>query len=269
MRFEFNESATKENPVTRLICTLCSIALLGIAGCKDKPSTAPATVPAMGHDDHAGHDLEKAPAGKLLSGTVLQKLEAGRYTYIELDIGTEKIWAAAPQVTAKVGDKASVYTDMPMPNFKSEKLDRTFEMLYFAAQIGTPASQATAGMPAGHPSIANNDKAVPQDFSGITKPKGGKTVAEIMKDIKALNGKKVTLRGKVVKVSTGIMNRNWVHIKDGTGEKGSDDLTVTTLDSVSVGDTVLVKGLVSADKDFGYGYRYAVIIESASVAAEK
>ena len=64
------------------------------------------------------------------------------------------------------------------------------------------------------------------------------------------------------------MNRNWVHIQDGTGE-GTNDLTVTTQDVVNTGDTVLVKGVLAKDKDFTMGYQYAVIVEEASVKVEK
>ena len=40
-----------------------------------------------------------------------------------------------------------------------------------------------------------------------------------------------------------------------------------TTDAVAaVGDVVIVKGKVSVDKDFGAGYRYAVIIENAQVS---
>jgi hypothetical protein len=35
-----------------------------------------------------------------------------------------------------------------------------------------------------------------------------------------------------------------------------------------VGDTVLVRGTVVLDKDFGYGYRYDLLIEDATVTIE-
>ena len=83
-----------------------------------------------------------------------------------------------------------------------------------------------------------------------------------------LSGKTVSVRGKVVKFSPKIMGKNWVHLKDGTGESGSDDLTITTAASVKVGDTVLVRGVVATDKDFGFGYRYELLVEDASITVE-
>jgi len=35
-----------------------------------------------------------------------------------------------------------------------------------------------------------------------------------------------------------------------------------------VGDTVLVKGKVLLDQDFGYGYKYDVLVENAEVTVE-
>ena len=98
--------------------------------------------------------------------------------------------------------------------------------------------------------------------------KAGKTVAEIFAEKAALSGKAVEVRGKVVKYSPEIMGKIWLHIQDGTGEAGSNDLTVTTMTPVKMGDTVVVKGLLAVDKDFGYGYQYALIVEDAEVTVE-
>src|SRR6185295_12810347 len=106
------------------------------------------------------------------------------------------------------------------------------------------------------------------DFSKIVKPKGGKTVQEVYQEKEKLNGKPVTLRAKVVKYNEAIMGRNWLHLRDGTGKEPANDLTVTTRTQAKVGDTVLVEGLLAADKDLGAGYRYDVIIEDAKVKIE-
>jgi DNA/RNA endonuclease YhcR with UshA esterase domain len=84
---------------------------------------------------------------------------------------------------------------------------------------------------------------------------------------KALSGKTVTVRGKVVKVNPQIMGRNWLHIQDGTGKAdgGTNDLTVTTDAMVKKGDIVTITGTVGVDKDFTAGYQYAVIVEDAKI----
>lgn len=106
------------------------------------------------------------------------------------------------------------------------------------------------------------------DFSGIVKAKGGKTVAEIYDEKANLSGKEIVIQGKVVKFSSGIMGKNWIHLKDGTDTEGVKDLTITTNAKVQVGDTILARGIVVTNKDYGYGYKYDVIIEEAKITVE-
>jgi hypothetical protein len=68
-----------------------------------------------------------------------------------------------------------------------------------------------------------------------------------------------------VKFSGGIMNRNWVHIQDGTKDNGKFDLTVTTQDSVKVGDVVIFEGKIALNKDIGAGYFYEILMEDAKM----
>ncbi len=107
------------------------------------------------------------------------------------------------------------------------------------------------------------------DLSDIAKAEGGHTVAEVYASQNDLEGESVLIRGKVVKVNAGIMGKNWLHVRDGSGEEGTNDLTVTTVDIVpAVGDTVLVSGAVGLNREFGMGYTYPVIIEDAEVTVE-
>jgi hypothetical protein len=134
------------------------------------------------------------------------------------------------------------------------------------------AQAASAPLPEGHPTIDTHGSAAPAapkfDFSKIVKPRGGQTVQEVYQEKDKLNGKRVTLRGKVVKYNEAIMGKNWLHLRDGTGKDPTDDLTVTTQAKAKVGDTVLVEGTVTLDKDLGAGYKYDVIIEDAKVKIE-
>lgn len=139
--------------------------------------------------------------------------------------------------------------------------------------IDTASDQRSAGgtmqLPEGHPpltsSAADGDK---MDFSGIEVPDGGTSIASLYADKTDFSGKEILVRGKVVKFNPGVMGKNWIHLRDGTGVEGTNDLTVTTNSVVDVGDVVLVKGALSVDKDFGFGYEYAVILEDADVTVE-
>jgi len=102
----------------------------------------------------------------------------------------------------------------------------------------------------------------------VEKAKGGKTVSEIITDRKNLAGREVWVRAKVVKFTPDIMEKNWLHVRDGSGGENTNDLIVSTSTVVTVGDVVLVRGIVSVDRDLGFGINYSVIIEDAEVKAE-
>jgi hypothetical protein len=139
-----------------------------------------------------------------------------------------------------------------------------------AAPAAAPAEQQ-AGMPAGQPHPMPAAPAADVDLTGIAKAEGGKTVAEVYGEKAALAGQPVTVRGKVVKTNAAIMGKNWVHVRDGSGAEGTNDLTVTTATGAAlpnVGDVVVVVGTIAVDKDFGMGYQYPVLVEEATITVE-
>jgi hypothetical protein len=97
----------------------------------------------------------------------------------------------------------------------------------------------------------------------------GMTVEDVNKQMKQLEGKQVTVTGKVVKVNNGIMKRNFLHIQDGTGGKGTNDLTVTSKQTARVGNNVTITGTVVLGTDFGMGYSYPLLIEKSSIKINK
>jgi hypothetical protein len=237
----------------------------------------PAGEDASGRETAAAATSEAADA--IVSGEVIETMNTGGYTYVQVDTGSEKIWAAAPECVVKVGDQVVIPQGIAMQDYHSKTLDREFELVYFVGSIqsdsGEPLTPAK-GMPSGHPPMAGHGatphKTAPAeiDVSGVKKAEGGRTVADIYANKTELSDKEVILRGKVVKYNHQIMGKNWLHVRDGSGDAdaGTNDLTVTTDVAVHVGDTVLVTGQVHLDKDFGYGYQYDVIIEDAQVVVE-
>lgn len=93
------------------------------------------------------------------------------------------------------------------------------------------------------------------------------TVAEVIDQSKSLKDKQVLIRAKVVKISPDIMKKNWLHLRDGSGSivAKNNDLVVTTKEQAAVGSVITIKGVLRTDKDFGYGYRYEVLVEDASI----
>jgi len=136
---------------------------------------------------------------------------------------------------------------------------------------GHPPTNGTPGGMPGMPAATGTPKVTAPadiDLKGIKK--ADQTVADIFAQKTALSGKAVVVRGKVVKFSPEIMGRNWLHIQDGSGQAGANDLTVNTdpKTMAKVGDTVVVSGKLTVAKDYGYGYKYDVIIEDAKITKE-
>lgn len=94
-----------------------------------------------------------------------------------------------------------------------------------------------------------------------------KSIADIYQEKAELAGKPVKIQGKVVKVNNNIMNRNFLHLRDGSGDPaaGNNDLTITSDGTAAMGDTVTVTGTLAVDLDFGSGYKYPLLLEKATI----
>ncbi len=247
-----------------------SLAVFGCGGGGDEHAEHASTDDHAGHShgddaDH-GHDHPAPASDASKTGTVIETMDAGGYTYVNVDCGDEKIWAAAPKCAVEVGSEVTIDTRMPMSDFHSETLDRTFAVVYFTGGFGgaEPAGHggAMGGAANEHPTA---EPAGDAEVSGIDRAPDGLTVAEVWADRDALAGRAVTVRGKVVKYNSGILGKNWIHVRDGSGSAGTNDLTITTDGFAQVGDVVTVTGKVAVNKDFGAGYKYDVIVEDAKV----
>jgi len=197
--------------------------------------------------------------GTALRGEVLEVLSVPTYTYLRLKTKEGETWAAVQKAAVKKGDQVTLVNPQPMERFESKTLNRKFDRIVFA-------SLAPDGkLPAGHGAAP----AVAKPVGKIERARGAdaKTVAEVMAGPKALDGKTVTIRAQVVKVSSGIMGKNWLHLQDGSGSsaKGTHDVVVTTKDTVAVGDVVSASGTVRTDVNLGSGYVYAVLVEDAKI----
>jgi hypothetical protein len=195
-----------------------------------------------------------------LSGTVAETMDAGGYTYIGLENKGTRSWLAVPRMEVAVGKRMTFRPGTEMVNFTSKTLNRTFARIVFSegpVEQRAP-KESPVKAPAGGTGSARVEKA--------TGP-NAHTVAELYKNKNALNRHQVAVRGRVVKVAVGIMGKNWVHLRDGSGtaKKKTNDLTVTTGVLPNEGDVVTAVGVLRKDRDFGAGYKYELIIEDASL----
>ncbi|WP_446012119.1 DNA-binding protein [Candidatus Electrothrix sp.] len=233
-------------------------------------------------------EAAKAIAANPIKGKVLEVQSAGGYTYVLLNNEQGEIWVALPENKIEAGQEVVLSPGMMMKAFESKALKKTFDIIIFSsgridethvaaanphAPHGTEeAEEATKKVSDAELAKLSGGSAratVPANEIKVEKAEGSnaQTVEDCFTKAEELNNKKVQVRGKVVKFSSMIMGKNWVHLQDGTGdsEKKTHDLVVTTSDETKKGAVITVEGTLHKDKDFGAGYRYDAIIEEAKI----
>ena len=253
-------------------------AMAGLAltmSCDSKPdAVATTSLPANVH--------------KVVTAEVLQ---ASAYTYLRVKENDKEEWLAVPSMVAKPGETYYYSGGLEMTNFNSKDLNRTFASVLFLQKVSTDPNSTAAddkqstttsgdnGMPnaMGNNTIdTSNPAQTGENYKRSVAPpekqtvkvepvKGGVTIKELFEKKKSYEGKTVKVRGKVTKYTPAVMNKNWIHIQDGTDAGGKFDLAITSNDEVAVGDNIVVEGKISLDKDLGYGYFFEVIMEDAKV----
>ncbi len=208
----------------------------------------------------AAFSTQALPPAPPLTGEVVESRDVQGYTYLRIKTASGETWAAVPTSVVKVGSQVGIANPVTMQNFESKTLNKRFDKIVFGQivdPLAKPAAPASAA-PASASAITKVTKAVGPD---------AKTVAEVVTGKAGLKDKTVLVHGQVVKASTGILGKNWLHLRDGSGSAaaGTHDVLVTTLDNAVVGDIVNARGKVRTDVDLGSGYAYAVLIEDASL----
>ena len=214
--------------------------------------------------NRSSKDSNLAPnAHKVIAEEVIQ---GANYTYIRVSEDAKDYWMAIEKAEIKEG--GTYYWSMggEMKEFTSKELKRTFRSIFFVQDFTDKPILATPGTKQA-PMTSMAGKQVAPEQPGIAVPRapGGITIAELYAGEKSYNRKSVTVSGKVVRYSAAIMKKNWVHIQDGTKDNGKYDLTVSTQDSVKVGDIVTFQGVAAVNIDVGAGYFYEVLLIDAKL----
>lgn len=218
------------------------------------------------------------------SGTVVSVANGGGYSYVEIKGESGKFWSATRPIEVKKGDKAQLVNPMKMEKFQVKSLDRTFDVIYFADDVlvngkghmevqskskgiggmtanpdGREAGQAMKNphqMGKGH--MGGNADI---DASGIKSEAGSVAIEDLLKNPENYAGETVKIHGLITKFLPMIMEKNWLHLKDASC--GAAHLVATTDETFKVGDTVMLSGKVEVNKDFGFGYKYNVLLTHA------
>ena len=200
------------------------------------------------------------------SVVVEESTTAGGYAYLKVSEAGESYWIAVLNEEFEVGETLYFNSFMEVRDFNSKELDRTFESILFVDRVSRDPDQVDVVSQSQDKPAAQRKNPMDAliDSIKIDPAPGGLSIAELYGNADKYKDQEVVVRGQVVKINRDIMDKNWVHIMDGTRVDRSD-LTFTTTDDFQLGDTVTIRGTVAVDKDFGAGYVYPLIVEEAEL----
>lgn len=190
---------------------------------------------------------------------VIELIDAVQYTYLKIEEKGNQYWIAVPQIKLPIGAIIYYNDGLEMKNFQSQSLNRTFESILFVDNIQLHEDTPIIENP--HASVQSNKA---KNIS-VEPLKGGMNIEKIYASKNDLNGKVISVRGIVTKFNSGIMDRNWIHIQDGSGNADDFDLLITSDETVNEGDLITVEGKVVLDRDFGSGYFYTLLLEDGKI----
>lgn len=203
------------------------------------------------------------PVADVHKVTVEEVLNAAGYTYLLVSEGRKEQWIAVNEMEANIGTTYYYQGGLKMTNFKSRELDRVFESVIFLDEISLepplPPEEVSLSMA--------HSETIPVEKLNISveTAKDGISIADLVSKKESYEGKTVRIRGQVTKYNAAIMDKNWIHLQDGTEHEGTFDLTITSDSEVETGKTLTFEGRIALDKDFGFGYYYEIIMEDAKI----
>ncbi|MGQ7869506.1 GW dipeptide domain-containing protein [Sunxiuqinia sp. sy24] len=195
---------------------------------------------------------------------VKEVIQTDSYTYLKVSENREEFWIAVSRQEAKVGEKYYYASALEMEDFESKALGRVFDSIFFVQKISKEPIQRANAMAGKQTPQGKAIESFNSDIK-LEPVKGGVTIEKLYASKGEYEGKRVSVKGKVVKVNKNIMSRNWIHIQDGTKHGEDYDLTITSGQLPEVGDVVTIEGVVTLNKDFGAGYFYELIMEEGQL----
>jgi hypothetical protein len=202
---------------------------------------------------------------------VSEVLPTEKYIYLKVQGDGKLFWIATGKQDVKVGETYFYRHPLLKTNFESKEYKRIFDTIYLVRNIvaknhgnNTGNLEADFSEVIEYNTNATEEKVtIPTHTEEIVQHKGSVKIAEIVANPSAYEGKTVQISGKCVKVNPNIMNRNWIHLQDGS--KDDYNLVITSDTFVPEGKIVTMKAQVSLNRDFGAGYSYDLILENGII----
>ena len=259
---------------------LATTLIITAIACNKDPKVIPLTTenesskPSGVFSDETTNDVntnQKAAFSDDLHTVVVNEvLPTSKYTYLNVNEGEKQFWIATRTKDVSVGKTYFYKGGLLKTNFESKEYNRVFETVYLISSlVATNHASTTRDTNTNINSNSEIDQSkvikedIPTHTEKIIEHKGSIKIAELVKDPKKYEGKTVQISGVCTKINPGIMERNWILLKDGS--KDDFDLVVTSDVFVPEGSAITVKAIVTLNKDFGAGYKYDLILENGTL----
>ncbi len=201
---------------------------------------------------------------------VKEILPTDRYVYLKvIEDSNKQFWIASRKQEVAKGDVYFYRNPLLKTNFESKEYNRVFDTIYLVTNLVAEDHSKHVGQLNSATSSPTMEKVrvvkedIPTHTDKKVEFKGAIKISELVKDPKKYEGHSVQISGKCVKVNPNIMQRNWLHIQDGS--KNDFDLVVTSSSFVPEGSDITIKATVSLNRDFGAGYKYDLILENGTL----
>lgn len=178
---------------------------------------------------------------------IIEHIAGKRYSYVKVKSGTSTYWLATMLGDFKEGQNYYYTEGIEKTQYLSTELNRTFDRIVLVTQLFSNSNQQVQTI---------------QNTGPVALKSGSISIKSLIAKSGELNGKRIQLTARIVKVNAAILDRNWYHIQDGT--LNGYDLVFTSTEEFPVGHVVTITGVLSTNKDFGAGYKYEIIVENAT-----
>jgi hypothetical protein len=147
------------------------------------------------------------------------------------------------------------------------------EFLHSAQLVNAPRSPMAALSPA-HPGVASAAPAAPAtraDDVEVPRASGAnaRNISELFSESAKLEGKRLRVRGQIVKVTAGVLGKTYFRLRDGSSARSEErELVVTSQAEAPVGAVATFEGTLRTQVDVGIGFRYPILLSDAEVIAD-
>ena len=183
--------------------------------------------------------------------SVLEVLPTERYVYLQVQEDQDIFWIATRKIEVSKGEVYFYRNGLLKTNFESKEYNKIFDEIYLVSNLVAEDHSkhiSQQNTPEIKKEVAKTviKEVIPTHTEKNVQHKGTISIAELVKDPKAYEGHTVQLSGLCFKVNPNIMERNWLHLRDGS--KDNYDLVITSNTFVPEGTQITIKGTVALEQ---------------------